>query len=154
MKLGVLWVTQTIIFFFHRKLGHQHMIRNKNARIDECHNLIPRNCCVFGIGNQSSSTFSCICFPLFCLCLCEELLDRMASREVLNFVQGCKLNETLLKKLKIALQTINAVLKDAEVKQITNPEVRVGGRAQRCCLSCRGPTGPDYHQSFAIQDEC
>lgn len=100
------------------------MIRNKNARIDECHNLIPRNCCVFGIGNQSSSTFSCICFPLFCLCLCEELLDRMASREVLNFVQGCKLNETLLNKLKIALQTINAVLKDAEVKQITNPEVK------------------------------
>ncbi|CBI23831.3 unnamed protein product, partial [Vitis vinifera] len=48
----------------------------------------------------------------------------MASREVLNFVQGCKLNETLLKKLKIALQTINAVLKDAEVKQITNPEVK------------------------------
>lgn len=100
------------------------MIRNKNARIDECNNLLPRNCCVFGIGNQSSSTFSCICFPLFCLCLCEELLDRMASREVLNFVQGCKLNETLLKKLKIALQTINAVLKDAEVKQITNPEVK------------------------------
>ncbi|KAJ9687388.1 hypothetical protein PVL29_016038 [Vitis rotundifolia] len=48
----------------------------------------------------------------------------MASREVLDFIRGQKLNGSLLKKLKINLLAVQAVLNDAEVKQITDPHVK------------------------------
>ena len=54
----------------------------------------------------------------------QVLFDRMASREVLDFIRGQKINGTLLKKLKIKLVAVQAVLNDAEVKQITDPSVR------------------------------
>ncbi|KAL6329548.1 hypothetical protein AAG906_022099 [Vitis piasezkii] len=54
----------------------------------------------------------------------QVLFDRMASQEVLDFIRGQKLNGTLLKKLKINLLAVQAVLNDAEVKQITDPHVK------------------------------
>ena len=54
----------------------------------------------------------------------QVLFDRMASREVVNFIRGQKKNDTLLNKLKITLLTVHVVLNDAEVKQIANPAVR------------------------------
>ncbi|KAG6671094.1 hypothetical protein I3843_Q016100 [Carya illinoinensis] len=52
------------------------------------------------------------------------LFDRMASPEVVNFMQGRKPTEVLLRKLKTAMQSVNAVLADVEEKQLTNPLVR------------------------------
>ncbi|KAJ7949265.1 putative LRR and NB-ARC domains-containing disease resistance protein [Quillaja saponaria] len=54
----------------------------------------------------------------------QVLFDRIASPEVVNFIRGKKLNEKLIKKLKIKLHTVNAVLHDAENKQIRNPAVK------------------------------
>ena len=54
----------------------------------------------------------------------QVLFDRMAFREVLDFIRGQKINGTLLKKMKIKLLAVQAVLNDAEVKQITDPSVR------------------------------
>ena len=54
----------------------------------------------------------------------QVLFDRMASRQVLDFIRGQKLIGTLLKKLKINLLAVQAVLNDAEVKQITDPHVK------------------------------
>ncbi|XP_022745543.1 putative disease resistance RPP13-like protein 1 isoform X2 [Durio zibethinus] len=54
----------------------------------------------------------------------QVIFDRMASREVLDFIRGKKLENGLLKKLKPTLMSVNAVLDDAENKQITNPTVR------------------------------
>ncbi|XP_059440580.1 putative disease resistance RPP13-like protein 1 [Corylus avellana] len=52
------------------------------------------------------------------------LIDRM-SREVLDFFGGRKLAEGPLRKLKIALLSVKAVVEDAEEKELTNPDVKV-----------------------------
>ncbi|XP_042959233.1 putative disease resistance RPP13-like protein 1 [Carya illinoinensis] len=52
------------------------------------------------------------------------LFDRIASREVLNFMQGRKPTEVLLWKLKNAMRSVNAVLEDAEEKQLTDSDVK------------------------------
>ncbi|XP_042959475.1 putative disease resistance RPP13-like protein 1 [Carya illinoinensis] len=52
------------------------------------------------------------------------LFDRMASPEVADFLQGRKQTEKLSRKLKIAMRYVNAVLADAEEKQLTDPSVK------------------------------
>ncbi|XP_059596932.1 putative disease resistance RPP13-like protein 1 [Vitis vinifera] len=54
----------------------------------------------------------------------QVLFDRLASREVVSFIQGQKLSDALLKKLERKLLVVHAVLNDAEVKQFTNPYVK------------------------------
>ncbi|XVF83124.1 hypothetical protein PTKIN_Ptkin16aG0108000 [Pterospermum kingtungense] len=54
----------------------------------------------------------------------QVLFDRMASRQVLDFIRGKKLEDVLVKKLKPMLMSVNAVLDDAEHKQINNPNVK------------------------------
>ncbi|XP_062173749.1 putative disease resistance RPP13-like protein 1 [Alnus glutinosa] len=48
----------------------------------------------------------------------------MASGDFVDFFRGRKLNEGLLRKLKIALLSVNALLEDAEEKQLTKPAVK------------------------------
>ncbi|BBH05177.1 NB-ARC domain-containing disease resistance protein [Prunus dulcis] len=60
----------------------------------------------------------------FAEALLEEVFEKMLSKEVLDFIQGRKLTEGLLKKLKITLLSVNAVLDDAEEKQISNQDVK------------------------------
>lgn len=54
----------------------------------------------------------------------QVLFDRMASREVIDFIRGKKLTDDLLKKLKILLISVDTVLNDAEEKQITGLTVK------------------------------
>ncbi|KAL0007009.1 hypothetical protein SO802_008511 [Lithocarpus litseifolius] len=54
----------------------------------------------------------------------QVLFDRMASHEVLEFFSRWKLSEEPLMRLKTSLLYINAVLNDAEEKQINNPVVK------------------------------
>ncbi|RVW24527.1 putative disease resistance RPP13-like protein 1 [Vitis vinifera] len=54
----------------------------------------------------------------------QVLLDRLASRNVLTFLRGQKLSATLLRKLKIKLVAVQAVLDDAEAKQFTKSAVK------------------------------
>ncbi|OMO70979.1 Disease resistance protein [Corchorus olitorius] len=54
----------------------------------------------------------------------QVLFDRMASREVVDFLQGKKLGTVLEKKLKPMLMSVKAVLDDAEDKQISNQNVK------------------------------
>ncbi|KAL0007010.1 hypothetical protein SO802_008512 [Lithocarpus litseifolius] len=54
----------------------------------------------------------------------QVLFDRMASHEVLEFFSRWKLSEEPLMRLKTSLLFINAVLNDAEEKQINNPVVK------------------------------
>jgi Leucine-rich repeat (LRR) protein len=53
----------------------------------------------------------------------EELFGKM-TREVLDFFWGQKLADGPLRKLKIALLSVNAVLEDAEDKELTKPAVK------------------------------
>ena len=53
----------------------------------------------------------------------QALFDRMASRDVLTFLRGHKLSDTLLKKLKMKFLAVKGVLNDAEAKQITDSDV-------------------------------
>ena len=53
----------------------------------------------------------------------QVLFDRMASLKAFEFGQW-KPSDEVLKKLKTPLLLINAVLNDAEEKQITNPAVK------------------------------
>ncbi|RHN65636.1 putative P-loop containing nucleoside triphosphate hydrolase, leucine-rich repeat domain, L [Medicago truncatula] len=54
----------------------------------------------------------------------EVLLNKIVSNEFLNFFHSKELDVSLLKKLKITLLSLQAVLNDAEEKQITNPAVK------------------------------
>lgn len=54
----------------------------------------------------------------------QVLADKVASREILDFFQGRKLTDRLLKKLEATLLSVSAVLEDAEEKQVTKPDVR------------------------------
>ncbi|XVE68894.1 hypothetical protein DITRI_Ditri09bG0106000 [Diplodiscus trichospermus] len=54
----------------------------------------------------------------------QALFDRMASREVMGFIRGKKLEDDFPMKLKPTLMSVNATLDDAENKQVTNPNVR------------------------------
>ncbi|XP_020240570.1 LOW QUALITY PROTEIN: putative disease resistance RPP13-like protein 1 [Cajanus cajan] len=54
----------------------------------------------------------------------EVLLDRIISHEFLDFFCRKKLDISLLKNLRIKLLSLQAVLNDAEEKQITNPAVK------------------------------
>jgi Leucine-rich repeat (LRR) protein len=51
------------------------------------------------------------------------LLDRMASRQVVNFFSGQKVNNRLLERLETAMRSASRVLDDAEEKQITSTAV-------------------------------
>ncbi|XP_062078951.1 putative disease resistance RPP13-like protein 1 [Humulus lupulus] len=52
------------------------------------------------------------------------LFDRLASKEVLDFFRGNKLNLKLLKRLKTVLLSANALLDDAEEKQLGDNNVK------------------------------
>ncbi|KAK4592225.1 hypothetical protein RGQ29_016655 [Quercus rubra] len=54
----------------------------------------------------------------------QVAFDRVASREVLDYLNGRKLIDRLVQKLKIELMSAGAVLNDAEEKQITDPAVK------------------------------
>ncbi|KAK7314132.1 hypothetical protein VNO77_39344 [Canavalia gladiata] len=54
----------------------------------------------------------------------QGAFQRLASHEVVNYFRRRKFNETLLKRLNIMLLSINAVLDDAEQKQIQNSHVK------------------------------
>ncbi|RHN78360.1 putative P-loop containing nucleoside triphosphate hydrolase, leucine-rich repeat domain, L [Medicago truncatula] len=54
----------------------------------------------------------------------EVLLEKMISTEFVNFIRSKKLDISLLEKLKLTLLSLQAVLNDAEEKQITNPAVK------------------------------
>ncbi|KAL5556233.1 hypothetical protein UlMin_038469 [Ulmus minor] len=55
----------------------------------------------------------------------QVLFDRIASREVLDYVRGKRHYDGLLDKMKIKLLSVNVVLDDAELKQIRNPAVKI-----------------------------
>ncbi|KAL5556219.1 hypothetical protein UlMin_038455 [Ulmus minor] len=55
----------------------------------------------------------------------DVLFDRIASREVLDYVRGKRHYDGLLEKLKIKLLSVSVVLDDAELKQIRNPAVKM-----------------------------
>ncbi|KAB1200960.1 putative disease resistance protein RGA3 [Morella rubra] len=54
----------------------------------------------------------------------KVLIDRAASREVIDFLRGHKLIGGLVNKLKIALLAVNVLVEDAEEKQATKPNVK------------------------------
>ncbi|XP_034701162.1 putative disease resistance RPP13-like protein 1 [Vitis riparia] len=54
----------------------------------------------------------------------QVLFDRMASRDVLTFLREQELSATLLRNLQLKLLEVQAVLNDAEAKQITNSAVK------------------------------
>nr|AAK61315.1 NBS-LRR resistance-like protein B8 [Phaseolus vulgaris]AAK61319.1 NBS-LRR resistance-like protein B8 [Phaseolus vulgaris] len=54
----------------------------------------------------------------------QVAFDRLASPQVLDFFRGRKLDEKLLRNLKIMLHSINALADDAELKQFTDPHVK------------------------------
>ncbi|XP_028803398.1 putative disease resistance RPP13-like protein 1 [Neltuma alba] len=54
----------------------------------------------------------------------QMALDRLVSRETLQYLQKRGLNETLVKKLKIMLLSIDCVIDDAEDKQFNDSNVK------------------------------
>nr|POF00446.1 putative disease resistance rpp13-like protein 1 [Quercus suber] len=56
--------------------------------------------------------------------LIKVALGRLASPEVIDYFKGRKLDDELLRKLKVMLLSAESVLIDAEEKQFTNPAVK------------------------------
>ncbi|XP_028802646.1 putative disease resistance protein RGA4 [Neltuma alba] len=54
----------------------------------------------------------------------QVAFDRLATGETLPYFQKRRLNETLVKKLKIMLISVNSAIDDAEYKQFSDPNVR------------------------------
>ena len=54
----------------------------------------------------------------------QTMLDNITSSEFRQYFANRKLNVTLLDELQTTLLTLNAVLDDAEEKQVTNPAVK------------------------------
>ena len=52
------------------------------------------------------------------------LFAKMASQEVVDFIRGRKVPDTLLKKLKTTCLPLHAVLNDAEEKEFTNLQIK------------------------------
>ncbi|XP_048425332.1 putative disease resistance RPP13-like protein 1 [Pyrus x bretschneideri] len=55
----------------------------------------------------------------------QVLCEKIASREFVDFFRARRLNHSLMDKLKVTLNTLHAVLNDAEEKQIVNLAVGV-----------------------------
>ncbi|KAK8469934.1 hypothetical protein PHAVU_004G013300 [Phaseolus vulgaris] len=55
----------------------------------------------------------------------QVAFNKLASPQLLDFFRGRKLDEKLLGNLNIMLHSINALADDAELKQFTNPHVKV-----------------------------
>ncbi|CAN6696703.1 unnamed protein product [Malus baccata var. baccata] len=55
----------------------------------------------------------------------QALCEKIASGEFVDFFRARRLNHSLMDKLKVTLNTLQAVLNDAEEKQIVNPAVGV-----------------------------
>jgi Leucine-rich repeat (LRR) protein len=53
----------------------------------------------------------------------QVLFDRMGSRKFIDFFRGRKVTDGRLEKLEITLRSMNAVLEDAEEKQVTKLDV-------------------------------
>ncbi|GMN30502.1 hypothetical protein TIFTF001_046428 [Ficus carica] len=56
--------------------------------------------------------------------LFQTLFDKLASRELRSFFRGLKVNQELLRKLKIMLLSANQLLDDVEEKQLASSNVR------------------------------
>ncbi|XP_050283415.1 putative disease resistance protein At3g14460 isoform X1 [Quercus robur] len=54
----------------------------------------------------------------------QVAFDRMASRDVVNFLKGSKVIEGLVRKLKLVLISADSLLVDAEEKQFEDPNVK------------------------------
>ncbi|XP_052113210.1 putative disease resistance RPP13-like protein 1 [Arachis duranensis] len=52
------------------------------------------------------------------------LFDRLSDPEIINMMRGKKVDQKLLQRLKTILNVVEAVLNDAEKKQITDPAVK------------------------------
>ncbi|XP_059440562.1 putative disease resistance RPP13-like protein 1 [Corylus avellana] len=63
-----------------------------------------------------------------------QALFEKVTREVLDFSQGRKLADGTLRKLKIALLSVNAVAEDAEEKELTKPAVKVWLDELKCAV--------------------
>ncbi|XP_020976333.1 putative disease resistance RPP13-like protein 1 [Arachis ipaensis] len=54
----------------------------------------------------------------------QVVFDKLASPEFVNFIRGKKLHKKLIKRLETNLYAVQAVLNDAEQRQINDPAVK------------------------------